>query len=486
MRLDIKNISKHYGVLKANDDISLLIARGEVHGILGENGAGKSTLMKILSGFIQRTSGTVLIDGRSVLFSCPAEAVRAGIGMLYQDPLDFQQLSVLDNFILGQTGALRLDREGFKGRLLDLCRAFNFNLRPEGRVQSLTVGERQQLELLRLLTLGVGVLILDEPTTGISSDQKSILFDSLRQLSAEGKSAVLVSHKLEDVETLCDRVTVLRQGRKVGTVERPFDRASLLGMMFGTIPPSFQPAGRKPGQTVLSFDAVSCPGGRSGLSNCSVAIREGEVVGLAGLEGSGQELFLKVSAGIRRPANGVVALAGRGMSGRTYQDFKKERVAYLPTARLEEALIPGLTIAEHAALLRDDGDFFLNQREASAAAQAGIERFRIKGRPETPVEALSGGNQQRLLLSQLIDAPRLLLLENPTRGLDVESALWVWQHLLSYVRNGAAIVFSSAEMDEIMAVADRVLIFFNGRLVADMPSAALEAHHLGKAIAGVA
>jgi simple sugar transport system ATP-binding protein len=174
------------------------------------------------------------------------------------------------------------------------------------------------------------------------------------------------------------------------------------------------------------------------------------------------------------------------MSGRTYQDFKTERVAYLPTARLEEALIPGLTIAEHAALLRDAGDFFLNQREASAAAQAGIERFRIKGRPETPVEALSGGNQQRLLLSQLIDSPRLLLLENPTRGLDVESALWVWQHLLSYARNGAAIVFSSADMDEIMTVADRVLVFFNGRLVADMPSAALEAHCLGKAIAGVA
>jgi simple sugar transport system ATP-binding protein len=305
-------------------------------------------------------------------------------------------------------------------------------------------------------------------------------------LSAEGKSVVLVSHKLEDVETLCDRVTVLRQGRKVGTVGRPFDRASLLSLMFGTIPAGIRPAGRKPGQTVLAFDGVSCPGGRSGLSDCSVAIHEGEVVGLAALEGSGQEIFLRVSAGIRRPASGVVALAGRDMSGRTYKDFKKERVAYLPTARLEEALIPGLTIAEHAALLREGGGFFLNRREASAAAQAEIERFRIKGRPETHVEALSGGNQQRLLLSQLIDAPRLLLLENPTRGLDVESARWVWQHLLSYARNGAAIVFSSAEMDEIMTVADRVLVFYNGRLVADMPSAGLESHHLGKAIAGVA
>jgi simple sugar transport system ATP-binding protein len=484
MRIEICDISKHFGSLKANDGIDLAIGEGEIHGVLGENGAGKSTLMKILSGFIQRTSGSILLDGHPVAFASPSEAVRAGIGMLYQDPMDFQQLSVLGNFMLGRTGAIRLDLKGHASQLQSLCRAFNFHLRPDAPVQSLTVGERQQLELLRLLALGVGVLVLDEPTTGISTEQKGLLFESLKRLSAAGKSVVLVSHKLEDVEALCDRVTVLRQGRKVGQAERPFERAYLLDMMFGSVPAGLRPAGRQHGAAVLRFDGVSCTGGRSGLSRCSVAIHEGEVVGLAGLEGSGQELFLKLSAGLKRPDSGRVIFDGNDMSGRAHRDFAEKKVAYLPAARLEEALIPGLTIAEHAALRQDDNSLALNQRAADGAARDGIERFRIKGRPETLVEALSGGNQQRLLLSQLIDSPRLLLLENPSRGLDVESAIWVWQHLMSYARGGAAVVFSSAELDEIVSVSDRVLVFFNGRMVADMSSAAIDPNLLGNAIAG--
>jgi simple sugar transport system ATP-binding protein len=486
MRLELCGVSKHFGSLKANDGIDLVVGEGEIHGVLGENGAGKSTLMKILSGFIQRTSGSILLDGRPVAFASPADAVHAGIGMLYQDPLDFQQLSVIANFMLGQPGAIRLDRQGRAIHLQSLCRAFNFHLRPEASVQSLTVGERQQLELLRLLALGVGVLVLDEPTTGISTEQKAILFESLKRLSAEGKSVVLVSHKLEDVEALCDRLTVLRQGRKVATVDRPFDRSNLLDMMFGSVPAGLRPAVRKTGLPMLCFDNVSCSGGRSGLSRCSVAIHEGEVIGLAGLEGSGQELFLRLSAGLKRPDSGRVVLGGSDMSGRTHRDFAEKKVAYLPAARLEEALIPGLTIAEHAALRQNGPTFALNQRAADDSARTGIERFRIKGSPGTLVEALSGGNQQRLLLSQLIDSPRLLLLENPTRGLDVESALWVWQHLVSYAQGGAAVVFSSAELDEIVSVSGRVLVFFNGRIVADVPSAAIDPNLLGNAIAGAA
>jgi simple sugar transport system ATP-binding protein len=486
MRLELCSISKHFGSLKANAGIDLVIGESEIHGVLGENGAGKSTLMKILSGFIQRTSGSILLDGHPVAFASPSEAVRAGIGMLYQDPLDFHQLSVLSNFMVGQSGSIRLDPQGCASRLQSLCRAFKFHLRPDALVQSLTVGERQQLELLRLLALGVSVLVLDEPTTGISAEQKTVLFNSLKRVAGEGKSVVLVSHKLEDVEALCDRVTVLRQGRKVGTVDRPFERANLLDMMFGNIPAGLRPAGRKTGKSILRFDGVSCSGGRSGLSHCSVAVHEGEVVGLAGLEGSGQELFLKLSAGLKRPDSGRVIFGASDMSGRTHRDFAEKKVAYLPSARLEEALIPGLTIAEHAALRQRGNILALNQRAADEASRAAIERFRIKGRPGSRVEELSGGNQQRLLLSQLMDSPRLLLLENPTRGLDVESALWVWRHLMMYARGGAAVVFSSAELDEIVSVSDRVLVFFNGCIVADVPSAAIDPNLLGHAIAGAA
>ena len=484
MRLELDRITKTYGTLRANDEIRLVLEGGEIHGILGENGAGKSTLMKILSGFVGRTSGTIRLDGQWVDFTDPAGAVAAGIGMLYQDPYDFQQLTVLNNFMLGQIGARGRHRKQYRARLLELCRTFNFHLRPDERVLTLTVGERQQLELLRLLSVGARILILDEPTTGISADQKAYLFDSLRRLRAEGKSVVLVSHKLEDVETLCDRVTVLRQGRNVGSAGRPFDRRALLGMMFGNPPSNLTPPARSAGETILRFDAVSCAGGRSGLIDCSVTIRRGEVVGLAGLEGSGQEIFLQAAAGLRRPARGSVVLEDRSMHGQPRHAFTRGKVAYVPAARLEDGLFPGLTIAEHAALRSGRRSLVLNRREAHASAVDRIRRFRIKGAPETLVEALSGGNQQRLLLSQLPPSPRLLLLDNPTRGLDVESANWVWRQLLAYAQDGA-LVFSSAEIDEVLTIADRVMVFSNGRIVADVPSASADVQRIGRAIAGV-
>jgi simple sugar transport system ATP-binding protein len=484
MRVELVDIHKHYGAVKANDGISLTVAPGELHGILGENGAGKSTLMKILAGFTARTSGSVRVDGKPVDYRTTAEAARLGVGMLYQDPLDFPQLAVLDNFILGQAGAIILDRKAFKARFLELADSFHFRLNPEAAVNSLTVGERQQVELLRLLALGVQLLILDEPTTGISATQKEVLYAALRRLAAEGKSVLLVSHKLEDVEALCDRVTVLRLGRVTGEMARPFDTEQLLGMMFGSPPHpptrSAQPAGGE----VLALDRVSSQGGRSGLVDCSVAIRRGEVVGLAGLEGSGQEVFLRVAAGLKPLSAGSVRLSGPPLSENDYHAFNRRGVYFVPSARLEEGLIPELTITEHAALLQERRTLRVPYPAAAEDAGRRIESFRIKGRPRTPVEELSGGNQQRLLLSFLPPNPVLLLLENPTRGLDLESVNWVWRHLQSYSRMGTAIVFSSPELDEILMVADRVLVFFNGRIILDVPAAETDVQKLGSAIAG--
>jgi simple sugar transport system ATP-binding protein len=240
MWIELKDIHKHYGTVKANNGVSLTVAPGHIHGILGENGAGKSTLMKILAGFSQKTSGSILIDGKPVNHRNPAQAVELGIGMLYQDPLDFSLLTVLHNFMLGQTNGFSGHNKMFRKKLLQSSESFNFILQPDTPVKILTIGERQQLELLRLLSLGIQVLILDEPTTGISSTQKDILFRALKKLATEGKSVVLVSHKLEDVEVLCDQVTVLRQGQVTGHMDQPFDSRLLLEMMFGTppLPPS--------------------------------------------------------------------------------------------------------------------------------------------------------------------------------------------------------------------------------------------------------
>lgn len=484
MDLELRDIHKHFGKVRANDGVSLKVSPGRIHGVLGENGAGKSTLMKILSGFISRTSGTVLLDGEAVSCSTPAEASALGIGMLYQDPLDFPALSTLENFMVGQVANLCNRRDEFRKRLISLCSDFGFSLDPDTAVQRLTIGERQQLELLRLLSLGIRVLILDEPTTGISSVQKDILFSALKKLASQGRSVILVSHKLEDVEALCDTVAVLREGKVAGAMDQPFDTTALLRMMFGAPPPPTARVRRTPGKEVIRLEKVSAPGGRSGLSDCTIGIRSGEVIGLAGLEGSGQDVFLRVASGLIRPGRGRVLLDGHDVTGTSYHAFRRSGVAFQPAARLEEGLIPGLTITEHIALQDKSPSFVVRWDRSELAARENISKFQVVGTPVSPVDSLSGGNQQRLLLSFLPGAPKLLLLENPTRGLDMESVHWVWEHLDAFTSQGAAIVFSSSELDEILMVADRVLVFFDGRVIKDERPEDTSAMGLGMAIAG--
>jgi len=488
MKIVLQDISKYYGNLAANKGISLTVEPGTVHGILGENGAGKSTLMKILAGYISKTRGAIFINDAPAEYQTPARASALGIGMLYQDPLDFPQMSVLDNFMLGQHSKQnsRNSSKDLKNHLSDLSRCFKFDLNPNTPVKYLTVGQRQQLELLRLLSLGIRVLILDEPTTGISDIQKTILFEALKQLVSDGKSVILVSHKLEDAEALCDKVTVLRQGIVSGESDKPFHTGKLLKMMFGEEPTLPTCSCQMPGKTVLSMDSVYALGGRTGLRNCSLSIREREVVGLAGLEGSGQGLFLRLAAGVQSPVRGKIYVQDIRMNGKDYHSFKTARISFLPTSRLEEGLIPGLSVAEHFALQEDSGFFLTKRADAVRTAGKRIENFRVKGGPDSPVESLSGGNQQRLLLSFLSGNPILLLLENPTRGLDTASANWVWGHLKKYCENNTAIVFSSSELDEILAVSDRVLVFFEGKIVMDVKTSETTAQELGQAIAGKA
>jgi simple sugar transport system ATP-binding protein len=484
MQIELRDIHKYYGLIKANNGINLNLISGQIHGILGENGAGKSTLMKILAGFSNQTRGEIFVDGSAVDYRNPAQAAKLGIGMLYQDPLDFPLLSVLDNFILGQTDGLGSEKKNFRKNFDSLVGALNFSLQPDAVLKRLTIGERQQLEILRLLALGIQVLILDEPTTGISSTQKEILFEALKKLAASGKSIILVSHKLEDVEALCDKVTVLRHGIVTGEMDQPFEPRALLEMMFGTLPVPPPRCSETPGKDVLVMTGISGTGGRTGLKDCDVVIRQGEVVGLAGLEGSGQGVFLRIAGGLKQATQGSIRLLGRDMHRHDHHAFKSQGVTFLPASRLEEGLISGLNITEHFALQASQSHFVVRWQDAFQAAEQQIHNFRIKGQPTSAVEELSGGNQQRLLLSFLPANPILLLLENPTRGLDIESVNWVWQHLHTYCGKKTSIVFSSPELDEILMVADRVLVFFNGQIIKEVESLETDAHELGRAIAG--
>ncbi|MEW5910369.1 MAG: ATP-binding cassette domain-containing protein, partial [Thermodesulfobacteriota bacterium] len=236
MKIELRDIHKHYGRIRANQGISITFESGKIHGILGENGAGKSTLMKILSGFTQKTSGEILLDESRVEYRNPADAAMRGIGMLYQEPLDFPVMTILENYLMGQSRGIFLREEAERKKMTSIAGHLRFSLSPYASVQSLTPGERQQLEIVRLLSIGIRVLILDEPTTGISSLQKEILFEALRKLAAEGKTVIMVSHKLEDIEALCEQVTVLRQGAVTGEARRPFNPERLLEMVFGSVP----------------------------------------------------------------------------------------------------------------------------------------------------------------------------------------------------------------------------------------------------------
>jgi general nucleoside transport system ATP-binding protein len=493
MQIELQNITKRFGQVLANDNVSMTVQAGSIHGLLGENGAGKSTIVKVLSGFISRDSGSVLFDSQVANIKTPADAIRSGVGMLHQDPLDFPPLSVLDNFVVGRGEVLakgifsglkfvNLDRA--RKEFIRIAEAFNFSLNPDDRVCDLTVGERQQLEIVRLLSLGVKTLILDEPTTGISASQKTALFDAARQLASEGKSVIFVSHKLEDVEKLCDRVTVMRSGKVVGNTEIPCPDSVLIDLIFGReLAPPIKPNTKQP-ELMLELDSIAVKDDRLTLKIDNFTAHRGEVIGLAGLEGSGQQLFLLLCAGLTKATSGQIKIDRIDMTRKPYPQYLKHGIGYSPADRLKDGLIRGLSIHEHVVLRKPNQKLFIDWKESHQMALEAIALFNIRGKPNSHVERLSGGNQQRTQLALLPVPLNLLLMEHPTRGLDIESTLWVWQQLIARCQTGTTILFMSSDLDEIMQYSDRVLVFSGGQVSDAIATSELTVEKLGQMIGG--
>ncbi|MBN1535331.1 MAG: ATP-binding cassette domain-containing protein [Anaerolineales bacterium] len=484
MKVELKAIHKSFGTVHANNNINLAIQAGTIQGILGENGAGKSTLMKVLSGFIQEDEGKILLDGKPISVRSPADAIQHGIGMLHQDPLDFPPMRIIDNFIVGREGGVFPNKKEARKDFIKLANEFDFALDPESYVDSLTVGERQQLEILRLLWLGVRVLILDEPTTGISALQKEKLFATLKTLAKQGKTIIFVSHKLEDVEQLCNQVAVLRQGILVGEADAPFEIDKLVEMMFSKV---ISVEAKQPcpfGNSALSLHNFVVEDYRLRLESVDLTLRAGEVIGLAGMEGSGQRPFLRACAGLLRPTQGKVIVGEKDLTGKPYLAYKNHGVGFLPASRLEEGLIPGLSLTEHFILAEKGQGMFIDRERWERETKERITSFNIRGTPLSPVEALSGGNQQRALLALLNSPLSLILLEHPTRGLDIESVIYIWGKLKERCRQGTAIIFVSADLEEILQYSDRVLVFFSGRVSPPLDASATSVEQLGQLIGG--
>ncbi len=359
-----------------------------------------------------------------------------------------------------------------------------FNLNLTGEVSRLTVGERQELELLRLLWLGVDVLILDEPTTGISADQKDQLFSALRKLAEDGKTILFVSHKLDEIQSLCNRAAVMRKGSIVDVVDSPFQQDKLVELMFGRNLTRISPCRYVSPDVCLSVEGLEIDDFRLNLKDICLDLRKGEVIGLAGMAGSGQRQFLQALAGLMQPANGRIRLGQETISGKNCFQFQKQGIYYVPSSRLEEGLLPGMSLEEHYSLARREDGFFIKKMKNAVHSREKISTFRIKGNEYSKVEELSGGNQQRMLLSMLREPASVLLLDDPTRGLDIESTNWIWTLLRDRCQNETAIVFSSADLEELLFYSDRIMVFFGGLVTKPLPAAELTEERLGAMIGG--
>lgn len=484
MKIELQHIHKSFGKVHANDDISLVIESGEILGILGENGAGKTTLMRILAGLLHADSGSILINDQVVHITSANEALAQGIGMLSQDPLDFPSMTIFDNLYLGQQKGLFIKKAAFHNKITEVQKSLDFHFTLSDYVGDLSMGERQQLEVLRLLVYGSELIILDEPTTGISAQQKKQLFDLLKQLTHLGKSIIFVTHKLAEVNELCQRTIVLKQGKLVGEVAIPCGSADLIQMMFGrnlvfqTIADVSSTAPHVKLQDLIFKDS------RFFSNPLDLQIYRGEIIGLAGMEGSGQKSFLRTLAGLDKVVGGKIICGAADLAGKPSHCFQQAGIFFMPAARMEEGLVQGMTLTEHFMLTHQSDHFKLDFPRAAAITKEKIGDYAIRGFHDSYVEELSGGNQQRLLLAMLKENASLLLLENPTRGLDIESTNWMWDKLHQRCQAGASIVFASADLDELLRFSNRILVFFGGKISAPYQTQELDSEKLGALIGG--
>jgi ABC-type uncharacterized transport system ATPase subunit len=497
-RIRLRGVSKRYGPLLANVDIDLSVARGEIHAIVGENGAGKTTLMRILYGMVRPDTGTIELDGAVVDLPDPAAAIRRGIGMVHQRFELVEDLTALENLVLGRVpcriGPV-FDRQRALAEAEALAATLGAHIPWQRLVRDLGVGDRQRLEILRLLYHRADVLIFDEPTGVLTPQEADELFVVLRRLAASGRTIVFISHKLREVLALADAITVIRRGRVAwsGRADAT-DAATLATLIVGERVESVAVANRSaPGREVLRVSDLTAADdhGRVAIRDAGFVVRAGEIVGVAGVEGSGQQELVEALVGLRRIERGAIALDGVEMTRRGVRERRARGLAYIPADRDHEGACLPATLAENLIAgrqrrpeFREMG--FLRWRGIGRWAAELLQRYEVRGGgPRTAAGSLSGGNLQRVVVArELGETPRLLVAAHPTRGVDVRGIAFIHRQLMAARETGAAILLVSAELDELLALADRLLVLFDGRIVAEVTTATPE--QLGALMTGVA
>jgi len=478
MKLELRGITKRFGTLTANDAISLTVEPGEIHALLGENGAGKSTLMNVLYGLYQADEGEILLDGDVQHFAGPGDAMRAGIGMVHQHFMLIPVFTVAENVMLGheETKAVgRLDLTAARRRVREISERFGFDVDPDALVEDLPVGVQQRVEIIKALSRDAKVLVFDEPTAVLTPQETDELIAIMRQLKEAGTSIVFITHKLREVRAVADRVTVIRLGKVVGEASPQSTNAELASLMVGrAVELTVQKGPAKPGDEALVVRNVSVldPNGQKVVNNVSFEVRRGEILAIAGVQGNGQTELTEALLGLQPRVVGEITLDGKHIAGLPVRKVLDAGVGFVPEDRTEDGLVAEFTIAENLMLDRSTGEPFVKGGTlqlgylADFAEQMRSE-FDIRTQSvQTHVGRLSGGNQQKVVLARELSRDlRLFVAAQPTRGLDVGSIEFVHTRIVASRDAGIPVIVVSTELDEVVALADRIAVMYRGTIV---------------------
>ena len=497
MSVELRGITKTFGALVANDHIDLKVIDGQIHAILGENGAGKSTLMNILYGLIAPDSGEIYVDGKAVTIHEPSDALSAGIGMVHQHFMLIPVFTVAENIVLGHEkikGPGTLDLEDARREIIDIAKRFNFEIDPDAVVETLPVGVQQRVEIIRALIYNAKVIILDEPSAVLTPQETDELLRVMKELRDQGKAIIFITHKLREVQEAADEITIIRRGKVVGQAKPTASQEELASMMVGR-PVDLDVNKKKfqPGKEILSISElkVSDATGRSLVSDINFSIREGEVLAIAGVQGNGQTELARAIMNLEEFVTGSITLEGHELVGKSVRDSLHAGIAYVPESRELDGLISSFTIAEN--LIMDVFDLAPNARGPmldlgfiSDNAEKQVKEFDVRIQSVTDaVSSLSGGNKQKVVLARELSRPvKLLVAAQPTRGLDVGSIEFVHERILAERDAGRAVLLFSTELDEVMALADRIAVMYKGSII-DIVSPDISRSDLGLLMAGV-
>jgi general nucleoside transport system ATP-binding protein len=498
-QLEMQGIVKRFPGVLAADQIDFDVKSGEIHALLGENGAGKSTLMKILYGLYHPDAGTISINGQPVHIHSTQQAIEHGIGMIHQHFMLVPSLTVVENVALGMKATRRgvLDLDTIAKGLEELSERYNLKVNPWSPIWQLAVGEQQRVEILRALYKGAALLILDEPTAVLTPQEVDDLFHILRQMVDDGHALIFISHKLHEVLAISNRITVLRDGKYVGSVPTSeATKRSLAEMMVGRpVVLRYEYEAVETGSERLVLQNVTAESNRGdlGLNGVSLSVRAGEIVGVAGVSGNGQQELAQVIAGLRPVEGGSIAIDGQDVTGRHPSVMNSLGLSYIPEERMVDGVIKEFTVAENLVLQDHgrkpfvQGGIFMNFRAITDACKQAIRNYEIKTpSTETPIKSLSGGNIQKLVLArELSRKPRVLIAAQPTRGVDIGATEYIHQRLLEERKKGTAILLISEDLDEIQALSDRIVVMYEGEVVGIVARDEVSVEQLGAMMAGV-